>query len=61
MTLYNQIKQEQKADRNSLLGAALFILLIAVFIWFYGVEHDYQKNQTPEVAGISSGVTEMRK
>jgi hypothetical protein len=61
MTLQNQIKQEQKADRNSLLGAALFILLIAVFIWFYGIDHDYQKNQKPEVAGISSGVSEMRK
>jgi hypothetical protein len=61
MSLNNQIKQEQKAERNTLLGAALFIFLIAVFIWFYGVEHDYQKNQTPEVAGISSGVTEIRK
>jgi hypothetical protein len=60
MTLQNQTKQDQKAERNSLLGAALF-LLIAVFIWFYGIDHNYQKNQTPEVAGISSGVSEMRK
>jgi hypothetical protein len=61
MTINNQTKQDQQAERNSLLGAALFILLIAVFIWFYGIDHDYQKNQTPEVAGISSGVSEIKE
>jgi hypothetical protein len=60
MTINNQIKQDQKTNKNSFLSIALFIL-IAVFIWFYGIDFDYQKNQTPEVAGISSGVSEMRK